>query len=73
MGHVVGESRDQGQLAALPIRHRLMGLVYETDLEPLRGQGGDQGQADGGISEQGQADAERLVACLCILCRCYKK
>jgi hypothetical protein len=50
-----------------------MRLVYETEMEPIRGQRGDQGQADGGISEQRQADAECLVACLCILCRCYKK
>ena len=73
IGHVVGQSDDQGQITALPIRHRLMGLVYETDMKPIRGQRGDHGQADGGISEQGQADAECLVACLCILCRCYKK
>jgi hypothetical protein len=50
-----------------------MGLVYETDMKPLRGQGGDQGQADGGISEQGQADAECLVVCLGALCRRYQK
>jgi hypothetical protein len=50
-----------------------MGLVHEADGKLLRGQGRDQGQADGRITEQGQADAECLVARLGILGRCYEK
>jgi hypothetical protein len=73
MRHVVGESRDQGQGTAFAIGHRLMRLVYEANIKLLRGQGGDQGQADGGIAEQGQADTECLVVRLGALCRCYEK
>jgi hypothetical protein len=62
--HVVGQSDDQGQLAVLPIWNRLIGLVYEADIESVRGQGSHRRKADGGISEQGQADTKGLVACL---------
>jgi hypothetical protein len=49
-------------MAVFPIWDRFIGLVYETDIESVRGQGSDRHKADGGIAEQGQADTEGFVA-----------
>jgi hypothetical protein len=61
--HVVGQPDDQGQLAVLPVWDRFVRLVYEADIESVWGQGSYRRKTDGGVTEQGQADSEGLVAC----------
>jgi hypothetical protein len=62
--HVVGQPDNQGQSAILPVWNRFIRLVYKTDVEPVWGQGSHRCKTDGGIAEQGQADAESLVTSL---------
>ena len=50
-------------MAVFPVGNRFIGLIYETDIESVRSQGGYRCKADGGIAEQRQSDAEGLVAC----------
>ena len=49
-------------MTAFPVRDRFVGLVNKTDIELVRREGCDRGKTDGRISEQGQANAECLVA-----------
>jgi hypothetical protein len=71
--HVVGQPHNQGQMAVFSVGDKFIRFVYETDMEPVRGQGGHRRKADGGIPEQGQADTKGLVACPLARCSGYEK
>jgi hypothetical protein len=62
--HVVSQPDNQGQFAILPVRYRFIRLIYETDIEMVWGQGSHRRKTDGGVPEQGQADAKGLVTFL---------
>ena len=60
----MSQSDDQGQLAVLSIRNGFINLIHEAYIESVWSQRSHRRKADGGISEEGQADAKSLVACL---------